>query len=51
MVELGQQGQPAMRGHGLFRPFQCESEHRVSYHHLTLSVHGCVWSHTRDIRD
>ena len=32
MVELGQQGQPAMRGHGLLRPFRCESEHRVSSH-------------------
>jgi hypothetical protein len=30
MVELDQQGQPAMRGQGFLRPFQCESENRLS---------------------
>ena len=38
MVELRQQGQPAMRGHGFFRLFQFESKHRVSFHSSHLKI-------------
>lgn len=35
---------------GLIRSFQFESQHRVSYPHLTVSVKECVWQYTFYIR-
>jgi hypothetical protein len=45
MVELGEQRQPAVRRQRVRRLFQFESEHRLSYHYLTLSVKGFVVAH------
>ncbi len=39
-----------MRGQGFLGALQFESQHRVSYHHLTLSVQECVWRCTLYIR-
>jgi len=45
MGTLGDQRQPAMRRQRVHRLFQLESEHRLSSHHLTLSVKGLVVAH------
>ena len=50
MIELGQQGQAPMSRQCLVRPFQLEGQHSLTYHCLTLSVHGCVWRRIRYIR-